>query len=298
MRRRRIAYAGWVAVVIAAGLASRSAGASFLPDFATAYAGDTLWALMVFLALGFLFPGARTAVLAGSALGISFAVEFSQLCEMDWLKQIRATRVGALMLGQGWVATDLLCYAVGVGIGVAGEVGWRKCRVISDRWERGGDSLAVLGIDDDGDGAVVDEGNLHVGTEAAAADGLGELLFERMAKGLVERLGSLRAGGAEERGAVALFRRGVEGELADHDGVAAGVGEGEVHQAGLVGEDPHAGDFWGQPGEVIRAIAVLDSKQYQQAGPDGGDRLSGDGDGGGGDALDDGAHGVGETVRR
>lgn len=95
-----------------------------MPDFVKAYAGDTLWALMVFLALGLLFPGARTAVLAGSALGISFAVEFSQLCEMDWLNRLRANRFAALVLGKGWVATDLLCYAVGIGIGVVGDR-WR-----------------------------------------------------------------------------------------------------------------------------------------------------------------------------
>lgn len=132
MRRSRLAYAGWVAAVIVAGLASRSPRTSFLPDFVTIYAGDTLWALMVFLILGFLFPGARTAVLAGAALGLSFAVEFSQLCEADWLNRIRATRIGALALGKGWVVTDLLCYAVGVGIGLMGEIGTEKCRVIRD----------------------------------------------------------------------------------------------------------------------------------------------------------------------
>lgn len=131
--RNRPAYAGWIALVIAAGLASRSSLASFLPDFVATYAGDTLWALMVFLGLGFLFPAARTPVLAGAALGIAFAVEFSQLCEADWLNRIRATRAGALVLGRGWVATDLLCYAVGVGIGVVGEVMGRKGRVASDQ---------------------------------------------------------------------------------------------------------------------------------------------------------------------
>lgn len=131
--RNRIARAGWLALVIAAGLGSRSAGASFLPDRITDYAGDTLWALMVFLILGLLFPAARTGVLAAAALGISFAVEFSQLWDADWLNRIRATRAGALVLGRGWVATDLLCYAAGVGIGVAGEMAGRKCRVPNDR---------------------------------------------------------------------------------------------------------------------------------------------------------------------
>lgn len=132
MRSRR-AYAGWIALVIAAGLASRSSGATFVPAFVATYAGDTLWALMVFLGLGFVFPRARTVVLAGAALGIAFAVEFSQLWEVDWLDRIRATRLGALVLGKGWVATDLLCYAVGVGIGAVGEVVGKKCRVPSDQ---------------------------------------------------------------------------------------------------------------------------------------------------------------------
>ena len=131
--RSRLAYAGWIALVIAAGLASRSSQATALPDFVAIYAGDTLWALMVFLGLGFLFHAARTPVLAGAALGIAFAVEFSQLYEADWLNQIRATRLGALVLGKGWVATDLLCYAVGVGIGVVWEVVGRKCRAVSDQ---------------------------------------------------------------------------------------------------------------------------------------------------------------------
>jgi hypothetical protein len=131
MRRSRFAYAGWVTAVIAAGLASRSSRAAFLPAFVTDYAGDTLWALMVFLGLGFLFPAARTTVLAGAALGIAFGVEFSQLCDADWLNRLRATRAGALVLGKGWVATDLLCYAVGVGIGMTGELIGGKCRARS-----------------------------------------------------------------------------------------------------------------------------------------------------------------------
>lgn len=133
MRRSRLSYAGWLLAVIAAGLASRSARASILPEFVTAYAGDTLWALMVFLILGFLLPGARILPLAGAALGIAFAVEFSQLCEAGWLSRIRETRLGALVLGKGWVGTDLLCYTAGVGIGVAGEMVRGRCRVIRDR---------------------------------------------------------------------------------------------------------------------------------------------------------------------
>ncbi|MCW1887420.1 DUF2809 domain-containing protein [Luteolibacter flavescens] len=129
MQRSRLAYAGAIAVVIAVGLFTRSSFAPFiLPHFIRTYAGDVLWATMVFLGLGFLFPRASTVALGFSALGISFAVEFSQLIDVDWLNRIRATRLGALVLGRGWVATDLICYTVGVGIGVAGESAftWRR----------------------------------------------------------------------------------------------------------------------------------------------------------------------------
>lgn len=114
-----------------AGLVSRSSRGRFLPEFVRDYAGDTLWALMVFLILGFLFPRARTVVLAGAALAISFSVEFSQIYQAEWINQIRATRIGGLVLGRGWVPTDLICYTVGVAIGAVGEM--LKCWVSGAR---------------------------------------------------------------------------------------------------------------------------------------------------------------------
>lgn len=137
MPRNRIEYVAWVALVIMAGLVSRSSWAKFLPELMRDYAGDTLWALMVFLILGFLFPRTRTVALAAVALVISFSVEFSQIYQAEWINQIRATRIGGLVLGRGWVPTDLVCYTVGVAIGAAGEIvrsrGTESCRVTSDQ---------------------------------------------------------------------------------------------------------------------------------------------------------------------
>lgn len=121
MRRNRLAYAAVIPVVIAAGLASRSSLADHLPAVVATYAGDTLWALMVFLVLAFVFPRSPTAVVAATALGISFAVEFSQLYQAGWIDRIRDTRLGALSLGSGFKGSDLLCYTAGVLIGVLGE---------------------------------------------------------------------------------------------------------------------------------------------------------------------------------
>jgi hypothetical protein len=122
MHRNRLAYAAVIILVIGAGLASRSRFSVHLPRFIAEYAGDTLWALMVFLLMGFCFPALRTPIVAVAAIGFSFMVEFSQLYQGEWINQIRGTRPGALVLGAGFVWSDFLCYTTGVVIGVVGEL--------------------------------------------------------------------------------------------------------------------------------------------------------------------------------
>lgn len=94
------------------GLGSRS-GASWLPSFVAEYAGDTLWTMMVYVCLVFVWPRLSVAQAAGAALAISFAVEFSQLYRAPWIDALRAHRLGALVLGRGFLGSDLVCYTVG-----------------------------------------------------------------------------------------------------------------------------------------------------------------------------------------
>jgi Protein of unknown function (DUF2809) len=102
-------------LTIGAGLASRRYPA-FLPAFIARYAGDTLWAAMVFWVLALGWRRARTRELAAIAIAIAFAVECSQLYHAAWIDSIRRTGIGALILGSGFLWSDLICYAVGVGI--------------------------------------------------------------------------------------------------------------------------------------------------------------------------------------
>lgn len=111
--RERHVYALLCGLTIILGLASRSYR-HFLPGFMAEYAGDTLWATMVFLGLAVMLPKKSTAALATTALAISFLVEFSQLYHATWIDSIRHTRLGALALGEGFLWSDLLCYTAGV----------------------------------------------------------------------------------------------------------------------------------------------------------------------------------------
>lgn len=99
--------------MIALGLTSRQYG-DRLPQFIADYAGDTLWAIMAFLGVGVLAPRWPTLRLAIAALAIAYSVELSQLYHAAWIDAIRHTRLGGLVLGYGFLWSDIACYTVGV----------------------------------------------------------------------------------------------------------------------------------------------------------------------------------------
>ena len=107
-------------IVIGLGLGSRWY-ASYLPLFIASYAGDTLWALQVFLLVGFLFPVQSTIKVAVIAITFAFFIEITQLYHPPWLDEIRHYRLAGLILGYGFLWSDLLCYSVGVMLGVVAE---------------------------------------------------------------------------------------------------------------------------------------------------------------------------------
>ena len=121
MKRSRLLYFVVDSLVIGPGLASRRYAAA-LPIFVARYAGDTLWAVMVFVGIGILAPrwsSIRTAVVA---LALSYSIEGSQLYHAPWIDTLRHTRVGGLVLGYGFLWTDIACYSVGVALAVVIEI--------------------------------------------------------------------------------------------------------------------------------------------------------------------------------
>jgi hypothetical protein len=124
--RSRLLYGRLLLVTIALGLGSRRFG-GMLPQVMARYAGDVLWATMVLWICALIVPRARTMRLASISIGVSFVVEVSQLYRAPWLDALRANPIGALVLGQGFLWSDLVCYAVGVTLG-AGIDRWLRCR--------------------------------------------------------------------------------------------------------------------------------------------------------------------------
>jgi hypothetical protein len=80
------------------------------------YAGDTLWAMMLFLLISTLLTGWQILARAAISLVVAFLVETSQLYHAPWIDSIRQTTLGGLVLGFGFLWTDLLCYTLGIGI--------------------------------------------------------------------------------------------------------------------------------------------------------------------------------------
>lgn len=119
--RSRALYLALALAVVALGLASRRYRPA-LPPFVGAYAGDTLWAAMVFLLAAALWNRARTAALAVGAALFAFGIELTQLYHAPWIDAVRATRPGALVLGHDFVWSDLPCYAAGVLLAGAADL--------------------------------------------------------------------------------------------------------------------------------------------------------------------------------
>jgi hypothetical protein len=124
-QRNRKVYALLIIIVIILGLASRKFS-YFLPSWLANYSGDTLWALMVFFIIGFIFAKRATLWVGATALVFSFMIELSQLYHKPWIDTFRATRLGALVLGFGFLWGDLICYSVGIMIGILLERAIKK----------------------------------------------------------------------------------------------------------------------------------------------------------------------------
>lgn len=108
--RIRLIYALLTLIVIALGLLSRKT------NLVPLIVGDALYAVMMFLIICFLFIRFSFRNIALISLSICYLIEFGQLYTAPWMEQIRNTTPGALVLGRGFLWSDMAAYTVGTAI--------------------------------------------------------------------------------------------------------------------------------------------------------------------------------------
>ena len=120
MSRARIAAA--VVMVVALGLASRRfpLGVSVWDKSL----GDALYAVMVYLLVALVRPGALPARLGIAAFVISFAIELFQLTGIP----AAAPRLVRIALGTTFAWHDVACYAIGAVVTACVHHAWTRIR--------------------------------------------------------------------------------------------------------------------------------------------------------------------------
>ncbi|MEO1437685.1 MAG: DUF2809 domain-containing protein [Bacteroidota bacterium] len=109
-KQLRIKYLFAIMITIGVGLFSRK---PFIPELIYPYLGDVLYAVMFYFIVAFWIPNASIFNKLLWSIGICFAIESSQLIQSNWLNQIRQTQIGGLILGFGFLWSDLLSYTLG-----------------------------------------------------------------------------------------------------------------------------------------------------------------------------------------
>ncbi len=119
-------------------------------------------------------------------------------------------------------------------------------------------------VEDDRDGPVVDELDLHARPEDPRGDGEAGGA-ESVAEPLVQGLRDLRPGGVGEARSVPPRRVREQRELAHHEHVASGLGHRAVEPPCLVLKDPQARDPGREPVGASVVVVTGHSEQHEQA---------------------------------
>jgi hypothetical protein len=118
LRRSRVLYLLLAIATVVAGLGTR-AFRGMLPDAVGAYAGDVLWAAVVYLLIAAAWNRTPIRRVAAGAAIFSLAIELLQLYHAPWITAVRQTRLGGLVLGFGFLWSDLAGYAAGIALAAA-----------------------------------------------------------------------------------------------------------------------------------------------------------------------------------
>ena len=123
--RTRAIYSMAALLIVPLGAATRFWPTAF-PKLVYLFAGDTLWATVVYLFIAFLRPAKSVLWLSVAAISFTFFIEISQLTHFDWLEKLQATWLGFVILGHEFMWRDLVCYSTGIFLGAQFDLFSRK----------------------------------------------------------------------------------------------------------------------------------------------------------------------------
>ena len=120
LKKTRFTYFILIVSVIILGILSRKI------DGVPTFFGDTLYAVLVYFGMRFIFINNSQKKPAILALVFCFVIEFLQLYSAEWILAIRRTPLGHYALGQGFLWSDLVYYFLGVLIAFWIDSNWVK----------------------------------------------------------------------------------------------------------------------------------------------------------------------------
>ena len=111
----RLAAFGFMILAAVLGLASRKTALHTVPVIGT-YGGDAAWAMAAYALVRTCAPRARIDTVMLLAAGMALAVELSQLIDAPWINELRQNAFVALLIGKGFLWSDLAAYLAGIVI--------------------------------------------------------------------------------------------------------------------------------------------------------------------------------------
>ena len=112
-QRKWAIYLSIILATVIMGLGTRYF-AMYLPKWVNLYLGDSLWAFMIFFIFAIIFRNKNTQVIIVLSLVYCYLIEISQIYHSPWIDDIRQTTVGHLILGRGFLWSDLISYTIGI----------------------------------------------------------------------------------------------------------------------------------------------------------------------------------------
>ena len=120
LKNSEIRYFILTLIVITLGITSRK-----IEGFPL-FIGDTLYAVMIYFGLRMLLVNIDIKKTAIVTLLFCFGIEFLQLCNVEWMLEIRRTTLGHYALGQGFLWSDLGYYTLGIVMAFLIDASWIK----------------------------------------------------------------------------------------------------------------------------------------------------------------------------